>query len=186
MERLYFYIQLGFDHVIDLNGLDHLYFIVALSLPFGFKESKKLIWWVTLFTLGHSLSLVGNYYLAYEFSSYWIELLIPITIAISCFPLLVAQPTKTGLFASILTLIFGLIHGLGFGRYFALLVDPEYAEWSLCAFAMGVELAQIIIVMGVLLLNYIIASWTAFGRLWRILVGICILLLAVEMIIQRI
>ena len=43
--------HLGFQHVTDLNGLDHLYFIAALSLPFGLKDWKKLLWWVTLFTL---------------------------------------------------------------------------------------------------------------------------------------
>ena len=76
METLGFYIQLGFEHVTDINGLDHFYFIIALCLPFGWKEWKKLLWWVTLFTLGHSLSLIGNYYAGLRFSSYWIELLL--------------------------------------------------------------------------------------------------------------
>ena len=41
METLLFYIQLGFDHVIDINGLDHFYFIIALCLPFGWKQWKR-------------------------------------------------------------------------------------------------------------------------------------------------
>ena len=78
METFNFYFSLGFQHVTDFNGLDHFYFIIALALPFGFKQAQKLLWWVTLFTLGHSLSLIGNYYASVAFSAYWIELLIPV------------------------------------------------------------------------------------------------------------
>ena len=103
MDTVQFYINLGFQHVTDFNGLDHLYFIVALSLPFGLKDWKKLLWWVTLFTLGHSLSLIGNFYAGYEFSSYWIELLIPVTIALGCLPLLMQKSLQANKFSSGLT-----------------------------------------------------------------------------------
>ncbi len=62
METIWFYAQLGFNHVLDFQGLDHFYFIIALAIPFGFREFQKLLWWVSLFTLGHTLSLFGNYF----------------------------------------------------------------------------------------------------------------------------
>ena len=62
METIWFYAQLGFKHVLDFQGLDHFYFIIALAIPFGFREFKKLLLWVSIFTLGHTLSLFGNYY----------------------------------------------------------------------------------------------------------------------------
>ena len=83
IEALWFYLKLGFWHVIDKQGLDHLYFIVTLAIPFTFKQSKKLLLWVTVFTIGHTISLFGNLYSEIEFSFYWIELLIPITIGIN-------------------------------------------------------------------------------------------------------
>ncbi|MDA8924412.1 HupE/UreJ family protein, partial [Flavobacteriaceae bacterium] len=129
-----FYFSLGFQHVTDFNGLDHFYFIIALALPFGFKQAQKLLWWVTLFTLGHSLSLIGNYYASVAFSAYWIELLIPVTIALSCLPILVQQTPKTNGYASGLTLLFGIIHGFGFGRFFSMMVAPEDAGTSLFFF----------------------------------------------------
>ena len=76
MDTFKFYTDLGFWHVIDLEGLDHLFFITTLALPFAFSKSRKLLWWVTLFTLGHTLSLMCNVYTEIKFSSYWIELLI--------------------------------------------------------------------------------------------------------------
>jgi hypothetical protein len=143
MDTLWFYIDLGFWHVMDLAGLDHLYFIITLAAPFGFKQSKKLIWWVTLFTLGHTLSLIGNFYAEIDFSSYWIELLIPITIAFSAVSLLFYKSTYLGkknlVVFPTLTVLFGVIHGLGFGRYFSMLIPEEAVGLSLFSFAVGVD-----------------------------------------------
>ena len=80
MDSFYFNLLLGFQHVLDLDGLDHLFFIVVLVINHTFKMWKKTFIWVTFFTLGHTISLFfGNYY-KIETSSYIIELLIPITI----------------------------------------------------------------------------------------------------------
>ena len=186
MDTLQFYISLGFKHVTDPNGLDHLYFITALSLPFGLKDWKKLLWWVTLFTLGHSLSLIGNYYAGYEFSSYWIELFIPITITLGCLPLLLQKSLKANKFSSVLTLFFGLIHGLGFGRFFAMMVDSSAAVSSLFSFALGVEIAQLAIVLAVVLLNLLWSKNERYLKLWRLSLGGVIFLLALTMIVERI
>ena len=115
IETLWFYSDLGFWHVIDWNGLDHFYFIVTLVLPFSFKESGKLLWWVTLFTIGHTLSLIGNFYTEFSFSSYWIEILIPITIALSAVAVFFLKREKS-VYGSkkifpLMTIFFGIIMG---------------------------------------------------------------------------
>lgn len=191
METLWFYIDLGFWHVMDWAGLDHLYFILTLAVPFEVKQSKKLIWWVTLFTLGHTLSLVGNFYAALAFSSYWIELLIPITIALSASSLLFYNypffKNKNSIFFPVLTVLFGIIHGLGFGRYFSMLIPEEAVGLSLFSFAVGVELAQICIVFGVLILNYLVlTSLKKSKQKWEFLVGAMVLSQALVMIFERI
>ncbi len=186
MDNFGFYFSQGFQHVTDFNGLDHFYFIIALALPFGFRQAQKLLWWVTLFTLGHSLSLMGNYYASFDFSAYWIELLIPVTIALSCLPILLRQTPKTNWYASGLTLLFGIIHGFGFGRFFSMMVAPEDAGASLFSFALGVEAAQICIVLGVFLLNFTVALTTKWLDVWRTIVGIIIFFWAVIMIVERI
>ena len=43
MDQFWFYFNLGFSHVLDINGLDHFYFLIALSLPLTFNEIRKLI-----------------------------------------------------------------------------------------------------------------------------------------------
>ena len=88
MDQFWFYFTLGFNHVLDINGLDHFYFLIALSLPLSFKEIRKLIWWVTLFTIGHTFSLFQFYKNIDELYESWVEFLIPITIILTCFSVL--------------------------------------------------------------------------------------------------
>ena len=191
IETIYFYAELGFWHVIDWNGLDHFYFIITLAIPFTFNQSKKLLWWVTLFTLGHTISLIGNFYIQIPVSSYWIEMLIPITIALNTITLFYPKQhnliiNKT-LFFPFVTVLFGIIHGLGFGRYFKMLIPENDISYSLFSFALGVEFAQIVIVLAVLLLSFIIVKvFKQQKSRWEFLVGALILSQALSMIFERI
>ena len=191
MEILRFYLDLGFWHVIDWDGLDHLYFIVSLALPFGFKESRKLLLLITIFTLGHTFSLAANFYGNLFLHSYWIELLIPITIAISTASLLLPKRyiivSKEGFLLPLVTLFFGIIHGLGFGRYFSMLTLEEAVGFSLFSFALGVELAQGVLVIGTLCLSFLVLKIINVPKaVWEIAIGSLILVLALAMIFERI
>ncbi|OUW35428.1 MAG: hypothetical protein CBD39_00840 [Flavobacteriaceae bacterium TMED179] len=191
IEIIWFYIKLGFWHVVDWEGLDHFYFIITLAMPFTFKQSRKLIWWVTLFTIGHTLSLIGNFYFEIPVSSYWIELLIPITIALNAiilfFPKQHNRIINKNYFFPFITILFGVIHGLGFGRYFKMLIPEDDVSSSLFSFAIGVEFAQIAIVIAVLLITLIVIKvFNQSKDRWELLVGALILSQAISMIFERI
>lgn len=162
MEGFWFYFDLGFDHVLDLGGLDHFYFLVALSLPFTFKNWQKLLLWVSLFTLGHSLSLLITHFNWIKIDVKWVEFLIPVTICITCLSILIQKKHNhlKGIWINLITLFFGLIHGFGFGRYFKMITSEGEEILSLLEFALGVEFAQILIVIFVVLIN-----WVAIGLL---------------------
>ena len=191
METLWFYSDLGFWHVIDWNGLDHFYFIVTLVLPFSFKESGKLLWWVTLFTIGHTLSLIGNFYTEFSFSSYWIEILIPITIALSAVAVFFSKSENSAFrnnkIFPLITIFFGIIHGLGFVRYFKMLIFDDVVTISLFSFALGIEFAQVTIVIFVLFMSWLASKTLKYSkRSWEFFVGSIILLASVKMIFERI
>ena len=163
MDQFWFYFNLGFSHVLDINGLDHFYFLIALSLPLTFKEIRKLIWWVTLFTIGHTFSLFQFYKNIDKQSESWIEFLIPITIILTCSSTFFKNQnsSKSKVLISLLSLItlfFGLIHGLGFGRYFSKIVLDINQYQPLLEFALGIEIAQLIIVFFVLLINHLVLN----------------------------
>ena len=138
METFWFYFDLGFDHVLDIGGLDHFYFLVALSLPFAFKNWRKLLLWVSLFTLGHSLSLLVTHFEWLKIDAAWVEFLIPITICITCLSILVQKKHShlKGIWINLITLFFGLLHGFGFGRYFQMIASDGAAILGLLEIAL--------------------------------------------------
>jgi hypothetical protein len=161
MDKFWFYFDLGYKHVFDKDGLDHFYFLIALCLPFTFKEAKKLFWWISIFTIGHSISLIISNKKIIQGSESWIEFLISITIIFTCFSVILKNKNKhesvfEKLISPLITLIFGLIHGMGFAKYFSVIVLKEYQYSSLFKFALGIEFAQLLISCLILVVNFIV------------------------------
>jgi len=77
MDNFIFYVRQGLFHVLDWNAYDHILFLIALAVIYDFKNIKNIIWLITLFTVGHTLSLILAAYNIVEISYKWIEFLIP-------------------------------------------------------------------------------------------------------------
>lgn len=189
MENFWFYFKLGFDHVLDPSGLDHFYFLIALTLPFMFREWQKLLIWVSIFTLGHTLSLFASNFKWILVDGKWVEFLIPITIGITCLSVLFKQRNTVSKASWInsITLFFGIIHGFGFGRYFRMIsIDDENVAISLLEFALGVEFAQVVIVLSMLLINFLVIRVFGFKiQKWELIVATLILSQAISMTVEN-
>lgn len=188
MEELWFYFDLGMRHVLDPSAIDHLLFIAAFTAPYYFGALRKLLWWTTLFTFGHTLSLIGNYYFQLDPPATWIEFLIPASIVVACIPLLRsgAQEARANSFFSVLIFVFGIVHGFGFSRYFGMIVPAESANSALLSFAFGVEAAQIVIILGVLVLELLLVRLLALKKeKWQLIVGAMIASQALGMCFQN-
>ena len=48
---------MGYQHIADLKGIDHILFILALCLRYQFADWRKILVLVTAFTIGHSITL---------------------------------------------------------------------------------------------------------------------------------
>jgi len=162
------YLQLGFEHISDLKGYDHILFIVALCAIYSFKEWRKVAILVTAFTIGHSITLALAALDIIPINAALIEFLIPVTIFITAIYNVVVhrfdqKEISEGTFGQkirlnyLFALLFGLIHGMGFSNFFKSLAMPgqETAFISqLFAFNVGVELGQLSIVAFILLAAY--------------------------------
>jgi hypothetical protein len=87
---------------------------------------------------------------------------------------------------SLLTFLFGLIHGMGFGRYFSLIVQEDSSLISLLGFAFGIEFAQLTIVSAVLIFNALIIKF--FNNKFKIWIyggSFIILILSLKMVFER-
>src|SRR3954468_17876718 len=74
------YIQLGFRHITDFKGADHILFLLALAAIYRFKDWRECLWVATAFTVGHSLTLGLAVTNTLVMPSALIEFLIPVTI----------------------------------------------------------------------------------------------------------
>ncbi|AMC11395.1 HupE / UreJ protein [Lutibacter profundi] len=169
MDNFIFYVRQGLFHVLDWNAYDHILFLIALAVIYDFKNIKNIIWLITLFTVGHTLSLILAAYNIVEISYKWIEFLIPVTIIITALANIIfikntTKNTKTNI-NLLFALFFGLIHGFGFSSYFKLLVGTTHNKFiPLLEFALGVELAQIVIVTIVLIVGFIFQHIFRFSK----------------------
>ena len=163
MEDFLFYVELGLGHVLDFNAYDHILFLIALAIPFTFQLWKQILTLVTIFTIAHCLSLAFSVYEIIEVNVAWIEFLIPITIlATALFNVKEVVNKDTALnfkLQSAATAFFGLIHGFGFSNYFKMLMAGEDNKLNpLLGFATGIELSQIVIIIGVLFLVFLLVE----------------------------
>ncbi len=183
------YLELGFDHILDLNGYDHILFLVALCAAYSTSDWKKILILVTAFTVGHSITLGLSSLNIISINADLIELLIPVTILITALLnlFLVPQPGRQWRPQYFLALFFGFIHGMGFSNYFKALLGKE-AEiiLPLFAFNLGVELGQICIVGIILMLNFLV---TKGGRIpqpiWNLVVSLIAVALSIYMIVGK-
>jgi hydrogenase/urease accessory protein HupE len=163
---LLFYFELGLFHVLDLSAHDHLLFLIALSIPFSFKQFKTMFWIVTFFTLGHSFSLFISAYGIYKPTEKIIEILIPTTIVFTGMNniLKTNKTNSSNLTVIIISVFFGLIHGFGFGNYFNQISFPLESKINpLIGFAIGVETSQLIIVLGILVINWLVIKFGSYN-----------------------
>lgn len=191
MDNLIFFIREGFFHVLDWSAYDHVLFLIALAVVYDFKNWKKIFWLITLFTIGHTVSLVLAAYNVVSVSKRLIEFLIPLSIFVtSLVNILFAKTaskgtkTNTNLFFA---LFFGLIHGLGFSGYFKMLIGSADNKFiPLLEFALGVELAQVVIVILILLLGFIFQTIFRFSkRDWIIIISSVVIGVTIPMLINN-
>ena len=169
------YFKLGLQHILDLQGFDHILFILALCAVYVARDWVKILLLVTAFTLGHSLTLALATFEVVQIRSEVIEILIPVTIAFTALVTLIKPKPNSGKGIQLnylLALFFGLIHGLGFSNYLRSLLGKEASIWQpLLAFNVGLEVGQIVIVAAFLLITSLVHLAGMNRKEWTLMVS---------------
>ncbi len=149
------YTYAGFDHILE--GFDHLLFVFCLILLVG--SPGRILWAVTGFTIGHSITLGLTALYELSLPPTFIEPLIVLSIVMLAAEKLTAQstpdarPTLAARYPAIIASGFGLLHGFGFGGALAEIGLPySYKITALAFFNIGVELGQVAFILAVLML----------------------------------
>ena len=191
MSEFMLYLQIGLHHVLDIKAYDHVLFLAALVIPYHFKDWKKIITLVSVFTLGHTLALLLAVFGWVKINVDLVEFLIPITIlATAVYNLFNAGKGggKSNLSVAIfITLFFGIIHGLGFSNYFNSILAGSASDkiLPLLEFALGIELAQLAVVLSVLILSFLVQTFVRNSkRNWVLITSSIVIGVVIPMLIE--
>lgn len=139
------FVKEGVRHILE--GLDHVLFVVCLAL--GAARFSDLLWRVTGFTVGHSVTLAAGFF-GFVPSGAWFVPAVETGIALSIvYAAVIALMQRQHGATVLITAAIGLLHGLGFSFVLSEILQLDSANiWqSLLAFNVGVELGQIAIVL---------------------------------------
>ncbi len=141
------YLSLGIEHLV--TGIDHVLFVLALTLLMGW--GRKLVWAVTFFTIGHSLTLALAVLGWMVLPEAVVETLIAFSIVVAAAELLRGDgPLKRRPW--LMSGLFGLLHGMGFATALSGLGLPKgEIPLALASFNIGIEIGQLLIIAAFLL-----------------------------------
>jgi HupE / UreJ protein len=154
------FIYLGAKHMV--TGYDHLLFLFGVI--FFLYRLKDVSIYVTLFAIGHSITLLSGVLINININAYIIDAIIGFSIVYKALDNMGAYERWFGFQPStkIATHIFGLIHGFGLAtKILEYNMSSDGLVYNLFAFNVGVELGQ---VLGLTIIFILISYWRRFGN----------------------
>jgi hypothetical protein len=147
---LFSYLLVGAKHM--LTGYDHLLFLVGVV--FFLQKFRDILWFVTAFTVGHSITLTGATFLGLQANDHLIDAIIALTVLYKGFENLGGFKNllqRQAPHLAFMVFLFGLIHGFGLStRLQQLSIGQEVTFGKILAFNAGVELGQIVALVPIL------------------------------------
>ncbi len=157
------FLYLGAKHMV--TGYDHLLFLVGVI--FFLYRLKDVLLYVTLFSVGHSTTLLLGVIFDLGVSSYLVDMVIGLSVSYKAFENLGGfkhlgfEPDNRVAVGG-----FGLVHGLGLAtKLQALGLNPDGLIPNLIAFNVGVEIGQLIALSLILIVMTIWRTTRSFGRM---------------------
>ncbi len=179
MQDFFFYLKLGWEHIISLDALDHQLFILVLVAVYFYKDWRKILILITAFTIGHSITLALSVLDVFRLPSDLVETLIPITIMLTAIDNILFRENQKKLMRINygLALIFGLIHGMGFANIARMtMASEENIAVPLLGFNIGLEA----------ILYFLSKFLKVQQKYWIIGISVISIILSGQMILERI
>lgn len=167
MSEFLTYVEFGFRHIVDVAAMDHILFLVALAAIYRFRDARNVLWVITAFTVGHSITLALAVSGMLDLPASLIEFLIPVTIVATGIENLLVRDRGHGAwgwkYRPVFAGIFGLVHGAGFANYLKALFVEGIAV-PLFGFNLGIELGQVVVLLGIALVLMVVDQLIVLAR----------------------
>ena len=157
------FVYLGAKHMV--TGYDHLLFLFGVI--FFLYRLKDVSIYVTMFAVGHSVTLLAGVLADISVSAYLIDAVIGLSVVYKALDNLGAYQRWFGVQPNtkVATLVFGLFHGFGLATKLQdFELSPEGLFANLVAFNVGVELGQLL-ALGAILIA--MGFWRRTAGFWR-------------------
>lgn len=149
---------MGIEHLV--TGWDHIAFVLGLLVLLGWR--RRLVVAVTSFTVGHSVTLALATFGVIAVPSLWVEAMIAATVLMLAVEIAGGAQSPLQRFPWSLSLVVGLVHGLGFASVMLEAGLPrEDVPLALLGFNLGLELGQ----LG--LIGCAVVPWLVLYSRWR-------------------
>jgi hypothetical protein len=176
------YIWVGAKHMV--TGYDHLLFLTGVI--FFLNSIKDILKFITVFTIGHSIMLIGATFLEIQVNEHIIDAIIGLSVLYKGFENLKGFEKYFNIKAPnlfLMVLLFGLIHGMGLStRLQSFDMGTDQVLLKILSFNLGVELGQIAALIPIVLLIRLWkkkSSYQAFYKacnIYLIIVGVLLFL----------
>lgn len=157
------FLYLGAKHMV--TGYDHILFLFGvIFFLYGMKEIGI---YVTLFAIGHSVTMLAGVWFNFGINSYIIDAIIGFSVVYKALDNLGAFQKWFGVKPNtkVATLIFGFLHGFGLSsKILDYNISPDGLLPNLLAFNVGVEIGQLTALAAILVVMNRWRAMPAFGR----------------------
>ena len=157
------YIYLGAKHMV--TGYDHLLFLFGVI--FFLYRLKDVGIYVTLFAVGHSVTLLFGVLSGIHINAYIIDAIIGLSVVYKGLDNIDFFPRFCGFSINnkAAVLVFGLFHGFGLATKLQdFTLSDDGLVGNIIAFNIGVEMGQMIALFGMLMLVILLRKSSAFMR----------------------
>jgi hypothetical protein len=157
------FLYLGAKHM--LTGYDHIMFLIGVI--FFLYRLKDIVTYISLFTLGHSTTLMVGVFTGVRANSYLIDAVIALSVVYKAFDNMGGFKRFLGFEpnAKAAVLIFGLFHGFGLAtKLQELTLSRSGLVTNIISFNVGVEIGQVLALSAVLIL---LTYWRAQGGFFK-------------------
>jgi hypothetical protein len=157
------FLYLGAKHMV--TGYDHLLFL--LGVIFFLRRMRDIVLYVSLFSLGHSITLLSGAFFGFGLNAHLVDAVIGLSVVYKAFDNLSGFESTIGRRPDprLMVFGFGLIHGLGLAtKLEELHLNPEGLVINLLSFNIGVELGQIVALSLLLIVMHVWRRMRWFDR----------------------
>lgn len=158
------FLYLGAKHMV--TGIDHLLFLFGVI--FFLRRFRDILLYVSLFSLGHSITLLAGTLIGFGLDAYLVDAAIGLSVAYKAFDNIGGFERTVGFRPDPRWVIFGfgLVHGLGLAtKLEALRLHGEGLLVNLVSFNIGVEVGQVAALSLLLLLLIVLRRLRLFSTI---------------------